>query len=115
MNYKIKSRIWIEGDNGTFLAEGRISLLKQIVKLGSISAAAKSMKMSYKKAWEIIDGMNKEAKKPLVERVAGGKGGGGTVVTDEGIKAIKLFETLNNNCKKYLDNEMLKMKLKESI
>ena len=68
-NYKIKSRIWIEGKKGTFLAEGRIYLLKQIVKLGSISAAAKSIKMSYKKAWEIIDGMNKEAKKPLVIKV----------------------------------------------
>lgn len=63
MPYKIKSKIWIDGKNGTFLAEGRISLMKQIIKSGSITAAAKEMKMSYKKAWEIIDGMNKEAKK----------------------------------------------------
>jgi len=111
MSYQIKSRIWIEGKNGTFLAEGRISLLKHIIELGSISAAAKAMKMSYKKAWEIIDGMNKEAKKPLVLRVSGGKGGGGTVVTDDGIKAIQQFETLNNNCKKYLEKEVLKLKL----
>jgi molybdate transport system regulatory protein len=111
MPYKIKSRIWIEGKNGTFLAEGRISLLKQIIETGSISAAAKVMKMSYKKAWEIIDGMNKESKLPLVERVSGGKGGGGTIVTDEGVKAIQLFETLNENCKKYLDKEVLKLKL----
>lgn len=111
MTYKIKSRIWIEGKNGTFLAEGRISLLKQIIETGSISAAAKAMKMSYKKAWEIIDGMNKEAKKPLVERVAGGKGGGGTVVTDEGIKAIKMFDELNVKCRNYLDKEISKLKL----
>ena len=111
MLYKVKSRIWIEGTNGTFLAEGRITLLKQIKKSGSISAAAKIMKMSYKKAWEIIDGMNKEAKKPLVMRVSGGKGGGGTQVTDEGLKAIKLFEKLNKNCQKYLDKEILKLDL----
>lgn len=109
--YKIKSRIWIEGENGTFLAEGRIALLKMIIELGSISAAAKSMKMSYKKAWEIIDGMNKESKKPLVERVSGGKGGGGTIVTNEGVKAIQLFEELNTNCQKYLDKEVKKLKL----
>jgi len=111
MPYKIKSRIWIEGKNGTFLAEGRIALLKQILKSGSITAAAKAMKMSYKKAWEIIDGMNKEAKKPLVIRVSGGKGGGGTQVTEEGLRAIKLFEKLNLKCQKYLDKEIQKLKL----
>ncbi len=111
MPYKIKSRIWIEGKNGTFLAEGRISLMKQIIESGSITAAAKSMKMSYKKAWEIIDGMNKEAKKPLVIRVVGGKGGGGTQVTEEGVKAIKLFDKLNKKCQNYLDKEISKLNL----
>lgn len=111
MIYKIKSRIWIEGKNGTFLAEGRISLMKKIIETGSISAAAKSMKMSYKKAWEIIDGMNKEANKPLVIRVSGGKGGGGTQVTEEGLKAIQLFEKLNKRCQIYLDKEILKLDL----
>ena len=111
MAYKIKSRIWIEGTNGTFLAEGRISLMKQIIETGSISSAAKAMKMSYKKAWEIIDGMNKEAKKPLVTRVSGGKGGGGTKVTEEGLKAIELFDKLNKECQNYLDKEILKLDL----
>ncbi|MBV6484037.1 MAG: hypothetical protein KFKLKKLM_00504 [Flavobacteriales bacterium] len=109
MNYKIKSRIWIEGTNGTYLAEGRITLLKEIMITGSISSAAKKMKMSYKKAWEIIDGMNKEAKNPVVIRVSGGKGGGGTQVTDEGIKMIKLFESLNKKCQQYLDKELKKV------
>ena len=111
MDYKIKSRIWIEGKKGTFLAEGRIALMKQIIETGSISSAAKSMKMSYKKAWEIIDGMNKEAKEHLVVRVSGGKGGGGTKVTEEGLKAIIMFEKLNKKCQQYLDKEMLKLDL----
>ncbi|MBL4594575.1 MAG: LysR family transcriptional regulator [Flavobacteriales bacterium] len=111
MNYKIKSRIWIEGKKGTFLAEGRVALMKQIIETGSISSAAKAMKMSYKKAWEIIDGMNKEARIPLVVRVSGGKGGGGTQVTEEGLKAIKLFDKLNKKCQAYLDKEMLKLDL----
>lgn len=111
MPYKIKSRIWIEGKNGTFLAEGRISLLKQILKSGSITSAAKEMKMSYKKAWEMIDGMNKEAKAPLVIRVSGGKGGGGTQVTEEGLIAIKMFEKLNKKCQTYLDKEIGKLDL----
>lgn len=109
MAYKIKSKIWIDGENGTFLAEGRISLMKQIIKFGSITAAAKEMKMSYKKAWEIIDGMNREAKLPLVKRVIGGKGGGGTQVTEEGLKAIKLFDQINKKCHLFLDQEMKKI------
>jgi molybdate transport system regulatory protein len=109
MPYNIKSKIWIDGKNGTFLAEGRISLMKQIIKSGSITAAAKEMKMSYKKAWEIIDGMNKEAKDPLVKRVSGGKGGGGTKVTEEGLKMITLFEKLNKKCQVFLDKEMEKI------
>ena len=111
MKYKIKSRIWIEGKNGTFLAEGRVALMKQIIITGSISSAAKAMKMSYKKAWEIIDGMNKEANKPLVIRVSGGKGGGGTQVTKEGLDAIKMFDKLNKKCQKYLDKEVSKLEL----
>lgn len=109
--YKIKSRIWIEGEKGTFLAEGRVALLKEIEHTGSISAAAKQMKMSYKKAWEIIDGMNKEAVEPLVIRVSGGKGGGGTVITEEGRKMILFFEKLNKKCQYFLDVELSKTSL----
>ena len=109
MPYKIKSRIWINGANGTFLAEGRIDLLKEIITTGSISSAAKQMKMSYKKAWEIINGMNKEAREPLVIRVSGGKGGGGTIVTEEGKKMIKQFDKLNKNCKVFLEIELVKI------
>lgn len=108
-DYKIKSRIWIDGKQGTFLAEGRIALLKEIIASGSISAAAKQMKMSYKKAWEMVDAMNKEAAQPLVIRISGGKGGGGTQVTQEGEKMIKLFEKLTKNCQSYLDKELIKI------
>ncbi|MCB0409337.1 MAG: winged helix-turn-helix domain-containing protein [Flavobacteriales bacterium] len=111
MSYEIKNRIWIEGNNGTYLAEGRVHLLKKIIETGSITQAAKTMKMSYKKAWEIIDGMNKEASKPLVVRISGGKNGGGTEVTEEGVRVIRLFEDLNKNCQEYLNNELMKLDL----
>ncbi len=63
MNYKIKSRIWIEVGNNVLLGEGRVRLLKAIEKTGSLSKAAKSLKMSYKKAWILVDAVNKSAKK----------------------------------------------------
>ena len=49
MKYKIKSRIWIEADDNILLGEGRVALLKAIEETGSLTKAAKSLKMSYKK------------------------------------------------------------------
>ena len=63
MNYKIKSRIWIEVGNNVLLGEGRVRLLKAIEKTGSLSKAAKSLKMSYKKAWILVDAVNQIRKK----------------------------------------------------
>jgi len=55
--FQLKSRIWIEDKEGIFLGEGRIQLLLAIEKEGSLSKAAKSMKMSYKKAWNLVDAL----------------------------------------------------------
>jgi len=104
--YSIKSRVWICSDDGTFLGEGRITLLKQIDELGSISKAAKSMKMSYKKAWELVNSMNEQSDKPLVKRTIGGTGGGGTILTSAGRKAIDVFSQINTRCKAALDKEL---------
>ena len=69
-------RLWIEGKKGTFLGHGRIVLLERIREYGSISRAAKSMEMSYHHAWDLVDSMNRQTTKPLVEKGTGGKGGG---------------------------------------
>ena len=95
MSYKIKSRIWIECDEGMFLGNGRVRLLKAIDDTGSLSKAAKSIGMSYKKAWNLIDAVNNKAKETVVVRSAGGKDGGGTIVTDYGKALIKQFEEVN--------------------
>ena len=86
MNYKIKSRIWIEADDNVLLGEGRVRLLKAIDETGSLSKAAKSMQMSYKKAWTLIDAVNKSSIKPVTITSIGGKGGGGAVLTEYGKK-----------------------------
>lgn len=106
--YKIKSRIWIEVDDKVFLGEGRIKLLKSIKVTKSLSMSAKELGMSYKKAWNLIDSVNKNSKLPLVDKKSGGKGGGGTVLTEYGEKMIEVFETININCWKYLDKQALK-------
>lgn len=107
--YSIRSRIWLEGIQGPFLGEGKISLLKAIVKFGSINKAAKSMNMSYKKAWKLVEAMNQRSSNPLVIRTAGGIDGGGTQLTDSGEKAIKQFNILKVKLRKFLDKESAKL------
>ena len=104
--YNIKSRIWITTDEGTFLGTGRITLLKEIEKHGSISKAAKAMKMSYKKAWELVNSMNTQSKELLVTPKTGGKNGGGSVLSDTGKKAIELFNALDEQNRTYLDKKI---------
>lgn len=109
--YKVKGSIWVEKDEGAFIGAGRIMLLEGVKKYGSITLTAKSMKMSYRKAWELIDSMNKLSKKPLVETTSGGLGGGGTKVTNEGERIIALFKDLNARFHKFNLEESHKLKL----
>lgn len=98
--------MWICTKDGTYLGEGRISLLTEIDKHGSISKAAKAMKMSYKKAWELINSMNKQSNELLVLRKTGGKNGGGSELSPAGKKAIVLFSELNKKSKQFFDEQL---------
>ena len=91
---QIKSNLWFENDRQGYFGKGRIELLEQIERLGSISAAAKAMKTNYKAAWDAVNEMNNLSDAPIVERETGGKGGGGTVLTEQGRGAIALFHEL---------------------
>ena len=99
MSYKIKSRVWIEYDNHVLLGEGRVQLLKAIDETGSLSKAAKSLNLSYKKAWNLIDSVNKSAKKPVTINSTGGKGGGGAELTEYGKSLIQVFDDVINERK----------------
>lgn len=103
--YNCRGRIWIDGKEGTFIGYGRIVLLEKIREFGSITKAAKSMEMSYRHAWELVDSMNRQAKKPLVESSTGGKGGGGARLTEDGEKAIKLFWKFYGDFQDFLKHE----------
>lgn len=109
MSYKIKSRIWIESDNNVLLGEGRVHLLKAIQDTGSLSKAAKSLKISYKKAWQLLDSVNKSAKKPVTINSIGGKGGGGAELTEYGKSLIEAFDEINRNCWAFLDKQLKKI------
>ena len=100
--FRIRGRFWIEGPNGTFLGYGRIRLLEGIRDLGSISAAARAMKMSYRRAWQLVDAINQQSRAPIVEKSIGGKGGGGAVLTESGLRAIDLFWSTHRDFEDYI-------------
>ncbi len=98
--FDVDGNIWIKKNNRNFIGRGRVELLQNIQLHGSISKAAKQMKMSYKAAWDSVDIMNKLSNKPLVTKVTGGKGGGGTVITSHAKELIQAFleiESLHKN------------------
>lgn len=102
--YTVKGHIWIEGPEGTYLGIGRVILLEMIREYGSITGAARAIDMSYRKAWELVESMNRQATRPLVTASTGGKGGGGAVLTVEGEKAIKAFRELDEKFRSFRED-----------
>ena len=77
-------------------------LLERIDKFGSIAAAARSMKLGYRNAWLWIEATNRLAPAPLVEKTAGGAGGGHARLTDEGRRAIEQYRQLRTKFEEFL-------------
>jgi molybdate transport system regulatory protein len=73
---------------------GKIELLEFIRSTGSISAAARAMDMSYRRAWLLIDEVNAALKAPVVETSTGGSGGGGAVLTPLGETLIATYRDI---------------------
>ena len=76
---------------GHRLGPGKIDLLEAIAATGSITAAGRSMGMSYRRAWVLIDEANRMFARPLVVASAGGPGGGGAQLTDLGRELVAAF------------------------
>ena len=103
--YAVKGRVWLEKDGELYLGGGRVMLLERIDELGSVAAAARSMRLGYRNAWLWIEAANRLAPSPLVEKVKGGVGGGHTRLTEEGRKAIKQYRGLRAKFHGFLEQE----------
>ena len=76
------------------IGPGKAALLQAIQETGSISAAARHMNMSYRRAWLLVDTMNRCFREPLVEAATGGKGGGGAQVTQFGATVLTKYQMM---------------------
>ncbi|WP_419867997.1 winged helix-turn-helix domain-containing protein [Chryseobacterium sp. CT-SW4] len=104
-NLKIKGRIWIETDSGLKIGKGRALLLEQIDRLGSISEASKYLEIPYRRAWGIVKDINTNSTREVVVKVAGGKSGGESKLTDYGKKIVEKFKATQECFNKFSQNE----------
>lgn len=81
-------------DPGGRIGPGKIELLEQIAAFGSISAAARKMDMSYKRAWDLVEEMNGMFGKPVVSAQTGGRKGGGAQLTQAGLAIVSRFRAI---------------------
>ena len=86
--------IRIDFDREGRLGPGKVMLLERIAREGSISAAGRSMKMSYKRAWELVSDINESFTEPLVSAQTGGRLGGGAVLTERGEELIRHYRAI---------------------
>ncbi len=93
MSYKLRTKIWIadQADNVLF-GMGRVKILEAIERHGSINAAAKALKMSYRAVWGRIKATEERLGKVLVVRTTGGASGGGSALTPYAKELIKEFK-----------------------
>lgn len=101
--HRLRGKLEVDSEFGTFLGDTRIRLLEAIEQHGSISQAAKAVPLSYKAAWDAVDAMNNLAEQAMVVRSTGGQRGGGTRLTDYGRKVVALYRALEAEYQAALD------------
>ncbi|MDP6656903.1 MAG: LysR family transcriptional regulator [Nitrospinaceae bacterium] len=89
-----RPRIRVMADDQIALGPGKVDLLEAIEHTGSISRAAQGLGLSYRRAWTLVDTMNRCFKSVLVEGSAGGKQGGGAHLTPLGKQMAELYRTM---------------------
>jgi molybdate transport system regulatory protein len=91
------------------LGPGKVRLLELIAETGSISAAARQMEMSYRRAWLLIDELNGIFGKPVVETATGGAGGGGARITPLGEAVVVAFREIESEATKLVQAKLAKL------
>jgi molybdate transport system regulatory protein len=100
----VRGRIWLEKDGELYIGGGRAILLERIEELGSIAAAARSMRLGYRNAWLWVEAMNRLSPVPLVEKVTGGAGGYHARLTEEGRRALSEYKKLRAGLQEFIKN-----------
>ena len=91
-----KLKVSIVFDSGARIGPGKARLLECIRDTGSISAAARDMRMSYKRAWLLLDSMNRAFSDPVIIAAPGGAKGGGAFLTEFGAEVLERYRRIHD-------------------
>lgn len=94
--------LWLSKDRTHFLSRTRIALLEKIHELGSLSKAARAVRISYRTAWNAVDNMNRLSGDPLVLTATGGKHGGGSKLTSKGKELIQVYSVVEGEHEQFI-------------
>lgn len=92
------------------IGPGKIQLLENIAATGSISAAGRAMEMSYKRAWDLVDELNRICGQAAVERQTGGKNGGGAMLTPFGESLVSRYRAIEQAAATAARQQLLALK-----
>lgn len=96
MSKALIARFRVDFDSLCSIGVGKIELLEGIARTGSLSQAARDMKMSYRRAWLLLEDMKLSFDPPVVSSNTGGPGGGGAVLTESGERLITSYRKLES-------------------
>ena len=99
MKSKVQFRFRIYRDESIAIGPGKVALLEAIAETGSISAAARQLGMSYRRAWVLIDEVNRSLSSPAVNTSTGGAHGGGAVLTSVGERLVRHYRAVESTAR----------------
>lgn len=100
--YQLKYKIWIDKEGKVF-GKGPLELLTGVRDKGSLSEAARSMNMSYNKAYNLIKSIEDKLEYKLIVSTPGGLKGGGSELTVEAEELISIYQDFQEECERSLN------------
>jgi molybdate transport system regulatory protein len=100
----LKVRLRIDFGDASAVGPGKIALLERMRDTGSLSQAARELKMSYRRAWQLLESLNTSFRDPVIVTSVGGKGGGGSAITELGIALIAAYRAFEQEVAKRADD-----------
>ena len=103
---RLKLKLQLYCGDEIAMGPGKADLLEAIAREGSISAAGRAMGMSYRRAWLLVDTMNRCFREPVVASATGGSGGGGANVTAFGRRVLARYDAMRGRVDRAIDPEL---------
>ena len=106
---RLRLRMRVTEGDAVAIGPAKVALLEAVRTHGSITAAAKTLDLSYRRAWAMVDELNRSLRTPAVTSAQGGSGGGGSVLTPAGEKVLRLYRAIEDKAFKACAADMARL------